>query len=471
MTFDTIIKGGTIVTAADAFMADIGIRNGRIAAIGEALEGAGTVIDATGRLVMPGGIDSHVHIAQPGAPEVVMAEDFTSGTIAAAFGGNTTVMPFCLQQRGQSLREALKAYHAEAEGRCHVDVSFHLILTDPTPGVLGQELPALVEEGYTSLKVFMTYDDMVLKDRELLEVMAAARRTGAFVMVHAEGYDTIRFLADALEAEGKTAPYYHGPSRPVAVEREATHRAISFAEITDVPIMIVHVSNRQAMEEIERARRRGLNIYGETCPQYLVLTEEDMDGAAMEGAKFVCSPPPRTTEDQAACWEGLQHGIFSVFSSDHCPYRFAEDGKLTAKAHDGFRWVPNGIPGIETRLPILFSEGVKKGRISLNQFVALTATNHAKTYGLYPKKGTIAVGADADIVLWDPEMTRTIDQADLHHGCDYTPYQGLEVTGWPVMTMLRGRVVTDGETLVNEAPGGEYLARERSPLVEGRQAL
>ncbi|WP_174803138.1 dihydropyrimidinase [Martelella limonii] len=471
MSFDTIIKGGTVVTASDTFKADIGIRAGRIAAIAEALDDAATIIDAGGKLVMPGGIDSHVHISQPGAPDVVMAEDFESGTIAAAFGGNTTVMPFCLQQKGQTLREALKAYHAEADGRCHIDVSFHLILTDPNPGVLGQELPALVEEGYTSLKVFMTYDDMMLKDRELLEVMAAARRTGAFVMIHAEGYDTIRFLADALEAEGKTAPYYHGPSRPVAVEREATHRAISFAEITDVPIMIVHVSNRQAMEEIERARRRGLNISGETCPQYLVLTEEDMDGEAMQGAKFVCSPPPRTTEDQAACWEGLQHGIFSVFSSDHCPYRFAEDGKLTAKAHDGFRWVPNGIPGIETRLPILFSEGVKKGRISLNQFVALTATNHAKTYGLYPKKGTIAVGADADIALWDPDIVRTIRQTDLHHGCDYTPYEGLEITGWPVLTMLRGRVVTEGDTLVSTAPEGQYLPRERSPFTTGKQIL
>ncbi|MEP4030858.1 dihydropyrimidinase [Roseibium polysiphoniae] len=471
MPFDTIIKSGTIVTAADTFIADLGIKDGKVAAIASDLSDAPTVIDATDRLVMPGGIDSHVHIAQPGAVEVVMAEDFNSGTQAAAFGGNTTVMPFCLQKKGQSLREALRIYHKEAEGRCHIDVSFHLILTDPNPRVLGQELPALVEEGYTSIKVFMTYDDMVLKDRELLEVMAAARRTGAFVMVHAEGFDTIRFLTDALEAEGKTAPHYHGPSRPAAVEREATHRAISFAEMTDVPIMIVHVSNRQAMEEIERARRRGLNISGETCPQYLVLTEDDMDREAMEGAKFVCSPPPRSNDDQDACWEGLQHGIFSVFSSDHCPYRFAEDGKLTPKSEQGFRWIPNGIPGIETRLPILFSEGVSKGRISLNQFVALTSTNHAKAYGLYPRKGSIAVGADADIVLWDPEEKRTIDQADLHHGCDYTPYQGLEVTGWPVMTMLRGRVVTQGDTLLSHTPEGEYLKRDVSPFTSRTQAL
>lgn len=463
MTFDTIIRNGTVVTAADTFKADVGIRAGKIVALGEALKDAAEIIDATGLLVMPGGIDSHVHLAQPGSPDVVIADDFETGTLAAAFGGNTTVMPFCLQQKGQPLREALKAYHAEADGKCHVDVSFHLIVSDPTAALVGQDLPALVEEGYTSLKVFMTYDDLVLNDRQMLDVLAAARRSGAFVMVHAEGYDTIRFLTEELEAAGKTAPYYHGPSRPVAVEREATHRAISLAEIVGVPIMVVHVSNRAAMEEIERAQARGVKIFGETCPQYLVLTEDDMQGEAMEGAKYVCSPPPRDAANQEACWEGLERGIFAVFSSDHCPYRFAEDGKLTPKGKTSFRWVPNGIPGIETRLPILFSEGVVKGRIDLNRFVALAATNHAKTYGLYPQKGTIAIGSDADIALWDPTLKKPIRQADLHHGCDYTPYEGIEITGWPVLTMVRGRVVTRGDELVETRKSGVYLARTRSP--------
>ncbi|MBU2959890.1 dihydropyrimidinase [Citreicella sp. C3M06] len=463
MNFDTIISGGTLVTDTKSFRADIGITDGRITAIAETLDGAAQTIDATGKLVMPGGIDSHVHLAQPSGPEVVMADDFASGTLAAAFGGNTTVMPFCLQEKGKGLREALTAYHALADGNCHTDVSFHVIVSDPSAGVLGQDIPALVEDGYTSIKVFMTYDDLVLNDRELLGVMDAARHSGAFVMVHAEGYDTIRFLTEKLERAGKTAPYYHGPSRPVAVEREATHRAISLAEIVEVPIMIVHVSNRAAIEEIERARARGLNIRAETCPQYLVLTEDDMQGDAMEGAKFVCSPPPRGTDDQEACWQGLIDGTFDVFSSDHCPFRYTEDGKLTPKGEKSFRYVPNGIPGVETRLPILFSEGVTKGRIDLNRFVALSSTNHAKTYGMYPQKGALEVGSDADIVLWDADLTRTIRQENLHHGCDYTPFEGLEVTGWPVLTMLRGQVVTQGDTLASATPGGAYVPRARSP--------
>lgn len=292
----------------------------------------------------------------------------------------------------------------------------------------------------------MTYDDLKLADREILEVLDVARRHRALVMVHAEGYDAIRFLTDRLEREGKTAPLFHGPSRPIPVEREATHRAISFAEIVDTEVMIVHVSNREAMEEIRRAQQRGLPIHGETCPQYLVLTEQDMNRAGMEGAKYVCSPPPRDSDSQLACWEGLQQGVFEVFSSDHCPYRYEDEaGKLAPKGRQSFRYVPNGIPGIATRMPILFSEGVVKGRIDLNRFVALTSTNHAKRYGMYPRKGTIAVGSDADLVLWDPARKVTITHALLQDGCDYTPYEGLEVTGWPVSTMLRGRIVmTDG---------------------------
>jgi dihydropyrimidinase len=283
-------------------------------------------------------------------------------------------------------------------------------------------------------------------------------------MVHAENYDAIRFLTDRLERAGKTAPQFHATSRPIPVEREATHRAISLAELVDVPVMIVHVSNGEAMEEIRRAQQKGLKVYGETCPQYLVLTEKDLEGLNMEGARYVCSPPPRDEKSQKACWAGLQQGVFSVFSSDHCPFRYDDtQGKLTPKGRTSFRWVPNGIPGVETRLPILFSEGVKKGRISLNDFVAFTATNHAKTYGLYPKKGTIAVGADADIAIWDPEIKQTISQSLLHHGSDYTPYEGIEVTGWPVSTMVRGKFVVRDRKLVGEKSGGSYVARAKSP--------
>src|SRR5216683_4206041 len=320
--FDLIIAGGTVATASDTFKADVGIRDGRIVVLAAGLKGGSKTIDATDRLVLPGGIDSHVHVSQPSGPGIVMADDFESATRSVAFGGNTLVMPFCLQQKGQSLRQALKDYHVRAEGKCYVDVSFHLIISDPLPSVLGQELPALVDDGYTSFKVFMTYQDLALTDIELLEVFSTARETGALVMVHAENYDAIRFLTGRLERAGKTAPRYHATSRPIPVEREATHRAISLSELVDVPIMIVHVSNRGAMEEIRRAQQRGLNVMGETCPQYLVLTEKDLDQLNMEGSKYVCSPPPRDVDSQKACWEGLQQNVFSVFSSDHCPFRY-----------------------------------------------------------------------------------------------------------------------------------------------------
>ncbi len=469
MAFDTIIRGGTVATASDTFCCDVGISGGKIVALGVDLGTAREIVDVTGMLVLPGGIDSHVHIAQASAPGIVMADDFASGTMAAAFGGNTMVLPFAMQQKGDSLRQVVKDYHAKAAGQCYVDVSFHLIISDVTDNVLGQELPALVNDGYTSFKVFMTYEGMALSDMEMLKVMSVARETGALVMVHAENYDAIRFLTDRLEQAGKTAPKYHATSRPIPVEREATHRAISLAELIDVPIMIVHVSNREAMEEIARARKRGLKIYGETCPQYLVLTEQDLDGLNMEGAKYVCSPPPRDKASQVACWEGLQQGIFSLFSSDHCPFRYDDShGKQAPKGKTSFRWVPNGIPGVETRLPILFSEGVGKGRITLNEFVALTATNHAKTYGLYPKKGTIAVGSDADIAIWDPARKLTISQGLMHGGCDYTPYEGLEVTGWPVSTMLRGKFVVRDGKLVGKLGCGDYVAQEKSPLAAAR---
>ncbi len=435
--------------------------------MGADLGSAKEIVDATDLLVLPGGIDSHVHIAQPSGPGIVMADDFASATRSAAFGGNTMVLPFAMQQMGESLREVVKQYHAKADGQCYVDVSFHLIIADASDTVLGQELPALVDDGYTSFKVFMTYEGLALSDMEMLKVMTVARETGALVMVHAENYDAIRFLTDRLERAGKTAPKYHAASRPIPVEREATHRAISLSEIIDVPIMIVHVSNREAMEEIARGRARGLKIYGETCPQYLMLTEKDHEGLNMEGAMYVCSPPPRDKASQAACWQGLQQGIFSLFSSDHCPFRYDDtQGKLNPKGRTSFRWVPNGIPGVETRLPILFSEGVSKGRITVNEFVALTSTNHAKIYGLYPKKGTIAVGSDADIAIWDPERKETISQKLLHHGSDYTPYEGIAVTGWPVSTMVRGKFVVRDGKLVGKAGGGNYVPRAKSKLAK-----
>lgn len=461
MKFDTVIRNGTVVTAADSFICDVGIRDGRIAALSTGLgDDAAQIIDATGRYVLPGGIDSHVHLAQPAANGITMADDFESGTRSALFGGNTTVMPFCVQPKGGAIRTALEGYHALQEGRCFTDVSFHLIVSDPTPDVLGQELPAAFENGYKSFKVFMTYEDMRLNDAQLLQVFDVARAHGATVMIHCENEDAIRYLVEKHEAAGQVRPSAHASTRPVAVEREATHRALTLAEVVDIPIVIVHVSNGAALHEIERARARGMRVTAETCPQYLTLTEEDLHAMDWEGAKFVCSPPPRDRAEQENCWRGLQTGSFELFSSDHCPFRYdSANGKLNPRGKVNFRYVPNGIPGIETRMPILFSEGVVKGRIDINRFVQVTSTNHAKTYGLYPRKGTIAIGSDADIAIWDPSVTRTIRHADLHDASDYSPYEGMEITGWPVMVMLRGQVMIADGQLCGSAGAGQYLRR------------
>ncbi|MFK0385707.1 dihydropyrimidinase [Agrobacterium sp. NPDC090273] len=456
---DLIVRNGTIATASDVFRADIGIKNGRIVQIAEHIDADGTVVDAEGKFVLPGGIDSHVHISQPSGDGIVMADDFESGTRSALFGGNTTLMPFCLQEKGKSLREALKAYHALADGNCYTDISFHLIVNEPTEAVLGQELPALIEDGYSSLKVFMTYDDLRLSDAEILKTLDVARETGATVMVHCENEDAIRFLIEKHEAAGDVAPRAHATTRPAAVEREATHRALTLAEIVDVPVVIVHVSNGQAMEEIGRARARGVKVVGETCPQYLVLTADDLSGMDWEGAKFVCSPPPRDLAAQNECWLGIENGVFDLFSSDHCPFRYDDErGKLNPRGRLSFRHIPNGIPGVETRMPILFSEGVMKGRIDLQRFVALTATNHAKTYGLYPQKGAIAIGSDADLAIWDPKEKRTIRHAELHDGADYSPYEGMDVAGWPTTVILGGRIMVEDGVLKGKKGDGVYRA-------------
>lgn len=467
---DLAIRGGTVVTAADRYDAEIGIRDGRVVAIAQDVGPAAREIDATGKLILPGGVDGHVHLAQPTSDGTVMADDFETGTRAAAAGGNTTILPFALQEKGKGLRACVEAYHAKADGKCYVDVSFHLIISDPTPQVLGQELPALVQDGYTSFKVFMTYDDLMLNDEQLLDVFEVAGREKALVMVHAEGHDAIRHIARRLEAAGKTAPYYHAIAHSEVAEREATHRAISHAQITDIPIVIVHVSGRDPMEQIQWARKRGLKVFAETCPQYIALTRDDLKGLNMdfEGAKYVCSPPPRDAAAQEAIWEGLRDGTFDIFSSDHAPFMFDgpnDTGKDNPRARTNFKWVPNGIPGVETRLPILFSEGVSKGRISLERFVALTSTNPAKLYGLYPRKGSIMVGGDADLVLWDAGRETVITQQKLHHGADYTPFEGLAVKGWPVMTLLRGQVVAEDGDVRGAMGRGEYITRSHSGLI------
>ncbi len=459
MTHDTVITGARVVSASGTTQCDIGILSGKIATLGTNLAGS-EVIDASGLIALPGGIDSHVHISQPSGPGIEMADDFTTGTRSAACGGNTTILPFCLPQEGQTLRQAVADYRAQAQGNCLTDVSFHLIVKETDAVTLGQDLPALIQAGYTSFKVFMTYAGLALSDRQILDVMAVAKEHNAMVMVHAENEDAIEFLRDQAERTGQTAPYHHATTRPIPAEREATHRAISLAEIAGVPLTIVHVSNGEATEEILRARQRGLTVFAETCPQYITLTAQDLDRNGFDGAKYVCSPPPRTSDEWPKIWAGIEQGAFDLFSSDHCPFRFNDPaGKDAPGARQSFRNIPNGIPGVETRLPILFSEGVMTGRLSLERFAAITATNHARLYGLFPRKGAIMVGADADIALWDPSLTKPIQQTELNHGSDYTPWEGFMVTGWPVRTILRGvTVAKDGAPV--SAPIGTHLDRE-----------
>ena len=455
--FDLVIRTGTVATAADVFSADIGIAGGRISALGASLGKGREEIDARGKLVLPGGIDSHVHIAQVSSIGIRTADDFLSGSRSAAAGGNTTLIPFAAQHRGQSLRRVVEDYHREAEGKAIVDYAFHLIISDPTPEVLGQELPALIRDGYTSFKIYLTYDMLKLSDRETLEVLSLARREGAMVMIHAENHDVITFLTERLLAAGHTAPKFHATAHAALAEREATHRAISLAELIDVPVLIVHVSGREAIDQIAWARNRGLKIYAETCPQYLFLAEDDLDKPGVEGARCMCSPPPRDKANQEFVWRGIEAGIFDVFSSDHAPYRMDATGKLHAGPNPHFKKIGNGVPGIEVRLPLLFSEGVHTGRIDLTRFVALSSTTAAKLYGLHPRKGTIAVGSDADIAIWDPELKVTIRQEILHDAMDYTPYAGLQVTGWPVTTISRGEIVWHGGTVTGAAGRGRFL--------------
>ncbi|MEE8273565.1 MAG: dihydropyrimidinase [Alphaproteobacteria bacterium] len=457
--FDLVIKGGTVVTAADVSRCDVGVAGGRVVALAASLDGGRETIDAAGRLVLPGGIDSHCHIAQAGSLGVETADDFRSGSISAACGGTTTIIPFAAQYKGQSLRAGVDAYHARAEGEAVIDYAFHLIISDPTDQVLGQDLPALIREGCTSFKVYMTYESLRLDDRQMLDVLATARREGAMVMIHAENHDVIMWLTERLTAAGRTAPRYHAVAHAAPAEREATHRAVTLAEIVDVPVLIVHVSGREAIDQLREAQARGLRVYGETCPQYLFLTAEDMDRPGFEGAKYVCSPPPREKENQEYVWRGIAGGTLSVFSSDHAAYRYdSAEGKKVRGEDAPFKIIPNGVPGIELRLPLLFSEGVGKGRITLEQFVAVTATNAAKLYGLYPRKGTIAVGSDADIVLWDRDAEVTVSSDMLHDNMDYTPYEGRRLKGYPVLTLSRGEVVWDGSSPRGEPGRGRFLA-------------
>ncbi len=467
--FDLVIRGGTVVTAVEQFRADVGIRAGRIEAVGANLAGART-LDAGGLLVLPGGVDSHCHIEQLQPGGGADEESWETGSRSALAGGTTSVVTFSTQFKGQPIGPSLAEYKRRA-GQAMVDYAFHQIVTDPTDAVLA-ELPGIIASGIRSLKVFLTYDPLWLDDRQYLRVLAAARRHGALVTVHCENYDAIGWMTEALLAAGLTAPKYHAWSRPPVLEREATHRAIALAELVDQPIQIFHVSCLEAAEEIARARARGVRVWGETCPQYFVLSAADMDRPGFEGAKFMCSPAPRDAAATAGLWEAIRLGTLDVVSSDHSGWSFdGPRGKRVNGADANFRDIPNGVPGLASRLPVLWSEGVAAGRINASDFVRLTATQPARLFGLHPRKGSVMPGADADLVLWDPTRRTTITNALLQHVIDYTPYEGLAVTGWPVATVRRGEVVMqDGQ--VTARPGsGQYFPVAPYDLIAPRGVL
>jgi dihydropyrimidinase len=457
--FDLKITNGTVANSAETFQADIGVKDGKIITIGKKLGNADKVVDANGKYVLPGGIEAHCHIEQESSSGLMTADDYYSGSVSAAFGGNTCFVPFAAQHRGESLKQVLRTYHDRAGPKSVIDYSFHLIISDPTDEVLHEELPRAIEQGITSFKVYMTYDRLIVDDSQMLDILTVAKKHGALTMIHAENNAMIKWMSNRLVEGGHGAPKYHVLSHPRAAESEAINRAISLASFLDTPILIVHVSTEAGARIIAKARYDGKKVFGETCPQYMFLNAEQMDLPGMHGAKLCCSPPLRDRASQEEIWRCLQNGTFQVYSSDHAPYLFDETGKLHAGPKPDFPKIANGLPGIEMRLPLLFSEGFIKGRITLNHFVALAASNVSRIYGLDHCKGSITEGKDADIAIWDPDISRVVKAEDMHDNMEFTPYEGMQVTGWPTTVIQRGSVIIEDNQLKAERGSGEFVPR------------
>jgi dihydropyrimidinase len=454
-----IIKNGTIVTAADTYKADLLIENEVISQIGANLTSDDAeVIDASGCLVFPGGVDPHTHLDMPFGGTTTK-DDFQTGTIAAAFGGTTTIIDFCLTNKGKTLKSAIDTWHAKSKNKAVIDYGFHLQIVEANEKVLS-ELPQVIEEeGITSFKVFMAYKNQFQADDDtLFRTLIAAKEHGALVMVHAENGDVIDYLVKKALAEGKTAPIYHALTRPIQAEGEATGRAITLADLADSQLYVVHVTCAEAARKIAEARSKGIDIWGETCPQYLVLDQSYLEKPNFEGAKYVWSPPLREKWNQDELWNALKTGELQTVGSDQCSFDFIGQKEL---GKNDFSKIPNGGPIIEDRVSILFSEGVKKGRITLNQFVDLTSTRAAKLFGLYPKKGTIAVGVDADIVIFNPAVERVLSAETHHMAVDYNPFEGMKITGEPVSVLSRGEFVIREKQFVGKLGSGQYLRRAK----------
>jgi dihydropyrimidinase len=453
----TLLRGGTVVTATDLYRGDVLIEDERIAAIAGSFSevSADRTIDASGKYVIPGGIDVHTHLDMPFGG-TTSADDFESGTVAAAHGGTTSVVDFAIQYRGQTLRHALDTWRKKAEGKAAIDYGFHMIVTELTDSVEG-EMDALVREGVTSFKLFMAYPGVfMLDDGSIFRALLRTRENGGTICMHAENGGVIDVLVKKALAEGKTAPKYHALTRPARAEAEATHRAIALAEMAGVPIYIVHLSAAEALEMVMQARDRGLPAYAETCPQYLFLSYDNYEEPGFDGAKYVMSPPLRGKETQDRLWRGLASNDLQAVSTDHCPFCMKEQKEL---GRDDFSKIPNGAPGIETRMSLVFDGGVRTGKIGLNRFVELTSTSPAKIFGLFPRKGTIAPGSDADLVVFDPNRKQTLSAKTLHMKVDYNPYEGREVTGVSETVLSRGKVVVENGKFVGRAGAGSFLKR------------
>ena len=452
-----LIRNGTVVTARDTTRADVLVEGERIREVRAGIpEAAGqTVIDATGLYVLPGGIDAHTHLDMPFGG-TTSADDFETGTRAAAFGGTTSIVDFAIQARGTRMREALDTWWKKAEGRATIDYGLHMIVTDLAGAGL-EDMDDMVGEGVASFKLFMAYPNVLMvDDGTIFKALSQTARNGALICMHAENGSVIDVIIARALAEGKTAPIYHALTRPPRAEAEAVHRAIAMAEIAGVPVYIVHLSSEDALNEVREARDRGVPAFAETCPQYLLLSIEELERPNFEGAKYVFTPPLRPREHQPKLWDGLKNDHLQVVSTDHCPFCFA-DQKILGK--DDFTKIPNGGPGIENRLQLIWHHGVNSGRLSLNRFVEITSTTPARIFGMYPKKGEIAPGSDADIVLWDSGAAYTISARTHHMRVDYSMFEGFEVRGNARTVISRGEVIVDRGEFLGKRGRGAYLKR------------
>jgi len=453
-----LVKGGTVLSSTGAVAADVVVDGERVTAVvaPDSWPGnADTVIDATGKYVLPGGIDGHTHMEMPFGG-TFSADTFETGTTAAAWGGTTTIVDFAVQAKGTSLLSTMDKWHEKADGNCAIDYGFHMIVSDVNDGSL-KEMDACVDAGVNTFKMFMAYPGVFYStDGEILLAMQRARANGGTIMMHAENGIAIDQLVAQAIAAGRTDPVQHGLTRPPELEGEATHRAIQLAKVTGAPLYIVHLSAAQALEAVAIARNDGQNVFAETCPQYLFLSIEDLARPDFEGAKFVASPPLREKSHQGALWQGLRTNDLSVVSTDHCPFCFVEQKEL---GRGDFSKIPNGMPGVEHRMDLIY-QGVVGGELTLQRWVEVTSTTPARMFGLYPRKGVIAPGSDADIVVYDPTAKQTLSASTHHMNVDYSAYEGLEITGRVDTVLSRGRVVVDRDGWHGAKGHGRFLSRE-----------